>query len=149
MRGRGFYWNNFNLGHFNDGSTRANPFSIPYSELPLPLDPNQSGPNAFSCAGRSGTRGRVRLVVRRALVIAQLAFSIVLVVGAALLLRTLIELNRIDLGFVPDNLLTAQLQLPFSDYPDNDDAIQFYRQLTERLEAAPGVRAAGGRGKLR
>src|SRR5205085_280967 len=54
LRGRGFYWNNFNLGHYNDPTVRANPFSIPYSELPTPLDPNQVGPNAFSCAGRNG-----------------------------------------------------------------------------------------------
>jgi hypothetical protein len=34
LRGRGFYWYNYNLGHYNDGSARANPFTVPYSELP-------------------------------------------------------------------------------------------------------------------
>jgi predicted permease len=91
-----------------------------------------------------GVRGRARLAVRRSLVIAQLAFSVVLVVGAGLLLRSLIELNRIDLGFAPDRVLTAQLQLPPSTYPDDRGVIDFYRQLIERLASIPGVTAAGG-----
>jgi predicted permease len=94
-------------------------------------------------SGRGGGPGRVRRGVRRGLVITQLAFSVVLVVGAGLLLRSLIELNRIDLGFDPDRVLTAQLQLPLTDYPQPSDAIQFYRQLTERLADLPGVTAAG------
>ena len=43
-------------------------------------------------------------------------FSVVLVIGAGLLLRSLIELQRVDLGFNPERVLTAQLQLPASDY---------------------------------
>ena len=95
-------------------------------------------------SGRGGAPGKVRLVVRRGLVVTQLAFSVVLVIGAGLLLRSLIELNRIDLGFDPNGVLTAQLQLPPSDYPDGSRVVDFYRQLTERLEAVPGVTAAGG-----
>ncbi len=49
--------------------------------------------------GQEPERGKVRLAVRRGLVVAQLAFSVVLVIGAGLLVRSLIELNRIDLGF--------------------------------------------------
>ena len=93
--------------------------------------------------GRGAARGRTRVAVRRALVVAQLAFSVVLVVGAALLLRSLIALTRIDLGFNPDRVLTAQLQLPLSDYSEDSSAIDFYRNLTERLEATPGIMAAG------
>lgn len=95
-------------------------------------------------SGRGTVRGRARLAVRRGLVIAQIAFSVVLVVGAGLLMRSLIELNRIDLGFDPRRVLTAQLQLPQSDYPDDRSVIDFYRQLTERLETIAGVTAAGG-----
>jgi predicted permease len=75
--------------------------------------------------------------------VAQLAFSVVLVIGAGLLLRTLIALNRIDLGFNPDRVLTAQVQLTTTDYPDDEDVIGFYRQVIERLESSPGVEAAG------
>lgn len=60
LRGRGFYWHNLHLGHFNDPSVRANPFTPPYSELPIPLEANQMGPNPFSCAGRLGTDCRTQ-----------------------------------------------------------------------------------------
>jgi putative ABC transport system permease protein len=93
--------------------------------------------------GRGDARGRARRAVRRGLVIVQLAFSVVLVVGATLLLRSLIALNRVDLGFDPDRVLTAQLQLPQSDYPDDRSVIDFYRNLTERLRSLAGVTAAG------
>ena len=94
-------------------------------------------------SGRSGAHGKVRHLVRRGLVVAQLAFSVVLVVGAALLLRTLFALNRIDLGFNPDRVLTAQVQLTPADYPNDEDVIGFYRQVLERLENSPGIEAVG------
>jgi predicted permease len=94
-------------------------------------------------SGRGGAQGRVRHVVRRGLVVAQLAFSVVLVVGAGLLLRTLIALNQIDLGFDPDHVLTAQVQLTPTGYPREADVIGFYRHVTERLESVPGVTSAG------
>ena len=66
--------------------------------------------------GRSGTAGS-RQLARRGLVVLQMASSVVLALAAGLLIRSLIELNRIDLGFNPDNVLTAQLQVPATDYP--------------------------------
>jgi predicted permease len=97
----------------------------------------------LNAGGRGASPGKKRLAIRRGLVIAQLAFSVVLVIGAGLLVRSLIALNRIDLGFDPKNVLTAQLQVPASDYPDPEDVVAFYRQLTDRLQTAPGVVAAG------
>jgi predicted permease len=94
--------------------------------------------------GRGGAPGRVRLAVRRALVVTQLAFSVMLVVAAGLLLRSLIELQRIDLGFDDRNVLTAQVQLPATRYADGASIVEFYRQVTERLAQLPGVTAAGG-----
>jgi putative ABC transport system permease protein len=95
-------------------------------------------------SGRGGGPGKVRIAMRRGLVVVQLAFSVVLVVSAGILLRSLIELNRIDLGFDPRNVLTAQLQIPATDYAEAQAVVDFYRQLTERLETLPGVIAAGG-----
>jgi putative ABC transport system permease protein len=95
-------------------------------------------------SGRGSGPGKVRVAMRRGLVVLQLAFSVVLVVSAGILLRSLIELNRIDLGFDPQNVLTAQLQIPATDYADAQAVVDFYRQLTERLETLPGVIAAGG-----
>jgi predicted permease len=95
-------------------------------------------------SGRGGAPGRMRLTVRRGLVVLQLAFSVMLVIAAGLLLRSLIELQRIDLGFDDRNVLTAQVQLPASGYSDGQRIVDFYREVTQRLEQLPGVAAAGG-----
>jgi predicted permease len=76
-------------------------------------------------------------------VVLQLASSVVLALAAGLLIRSLIELNRIDLGFNPANVLTAQLQVPATDYPQPADVVRFHRQAVERVRQIPGVRAAG------
>ena len=93
--------------------------------------------------GRSGTAGRSRQFARRALVVLQLASSVVLALAAGLLIRSLVELNRIDLGFNPANVLTAQLQVPATTYPQMPDVVRFYRQTRERVSQIPGVRAVG------
>lgn len=92
---------------------------------------------------RGTTAHRLRQIVRRGLVAAQLALAVVLVIGAGLLVRTLVALNRVDLGFDPRHVLTAQLQLPPGQYPDAASVNGFYRQLTERLAEQPGIVAAG------
>jgi putative ABC transport system permease protein len=98
---------------------------------------------ALKDGGRTGTAGRSRQLARRALVVVQLASSVVLALAAGLLIRSLIELNRIDLGFNPSNVLTAQLQVPATSYPQLSDVVRFYRQVTEGAAQIPGVRAAG------
>ena len=99
--------------------------------------------NALKDGGRTGTAGRSRQLARRALVVLQLASSVVLALAAGLLIRSLVELNRIDLGFNPSNVLTAQLQVPAIAYPQPDDVVRFYRQATERVAQISGVRAVG------
>jgi putative ABC transport system permease protein len=99
--------------------------------------------NALKDGGRTGTAGRSRQLARRSLVVLQLASSVVLALAAGLLIRSLIELNRIDLGFNPANVLTAQLQVPATAYPQQPDVVGFYRQAIERIAQIPGVRAAG------
>jgi putative ABC transport system permease protein len=93
--------------------------------------------------GGRGTAGHSRQLARRTLVVLQLASSVVLALAAGLLIRSLIELNGIDLGFNPDGVLTAQVQVPATDYPQPTDVVRFHRQLTERLAQTSGVRAAG------
>jgi len=67
----------------------------------------------------------------------------VLVVGAGLLIRSLVELHRVELGFDPRQVLTAQIQLPETDYPQPAEVTAFYRELAARLEKLPAVQAAG------
>ena len=92
---------------------------------------------------RGGTASRSRRMMRRALVASQVAMSVVLVLGAGLLGRSLIALTRIDPGFETANVLTAQLQLPQATYTTPEQMVAFYRDLTSRLAALPGVEGAG------
>src|SRR5262245_29776730 len=85
---------------------------------------------------RSGARAR------GALVIAQVAVTVVLLAGATLILRSFVNLSRVNLGFDPANTLTMQLRLQGSKYGAPESRRQFFRQLIERLEARPGVEAA-------
>jgi putative ABC transport system permease protein len=91
--------------------------------------------------GTSAVGGRQH--VRRGLVVSEVALSVVLVIGAGLLIRSFAELRQIELGFEPENVLTLQLALPLTDYPETPGMVAFYRQLVERVEELPGVHSAG------
>src|SRR4029079_1975850 len=76
-----------------------------------------------------------------ALIVAQVALSLLLLVGAGLFIRTLSNLQRVNLGFNQENLLLFQLQPEQGGYKD-ERLWQFYQQLFARLDNLPGVRAA-------
>jgi predicted permease len=88
--------------------------------------------------GSSGGVGRARM--RNALVIAEVALAVVLVIGAGLLIRSFANLMRVDAGFDRSNLVTFGLVLPGSRYPV-DQRAPFFNRLKARLEALPGVQA--------
>jgi predicted permease len=77
----------------------------------------------------------------KGLIVAQVALSLLLLVGAGLFIRTLYNLQRVNLGFNPDNLLLFRLQPEQGGYKD-ERLVQFYEQLFARLDNLPGVRAA-------
>jgi putative ABC transport system permease protein len=89
----------------------------------------------------SGGRGQV--VVRNGLVVAEVALSVMLLVGATLMMRTLLALQDVDLGIRTDRLLTLRIPLPDQRYPDPARRIVFFRELLERVKAVPGVAAVG------
>ncbi|HSL69475.1 MAG TPA: ABC transporter permease [Longimicrobiales bacterium] len=97
---------------------------------------------AAMAAGGRGGGASVRKRLRHVLVVTQTALSVVLLIGAGLLLRSFLELRRIDLGFDPGHALTFRVSLPSASYPEPLQIAAFYRQLTDRLEAVPGVRSA-------
>jgi putative ABC transport system permease protein len=99
-------------------------------------------------SGRT-TGDRRRQRVRAGLVAWQLALSFVLIIGAALMLRSFANLRSVDAGFKGDHVLTARLNLNFSTYTnaerriDVDRVNAFYRAVEDRLRAGPGVVAIG------
>ena len=95
--------------------------------------------------GKGGT-GRGRL--RGALVVAEVALSLVLLVGAGLLIRTFSNLLSVAPGFDPHNVLTCQLALSGERYDTTEEAAAFYRDALERISALPGVEAAAITNKL-
>src|SRR5207249_905296 len=77
----------------------------------------------------------------KGLIVVQVALSLLLLVGAGLFIRTLYNLERVNLGFNQENLLLFRLQPQQSGYKD-ERLVRFYQQLFARLDNLPGVRAA-------
>ena len=84
----------------------------------------------------------VGLTSRGFLVVGQVALSIVLLIGAALLMESVAHLRRVDPGFNPRNLLTLGISLPLSRYDTDQKKIAFYQALLERVGSSPGVLSA-------
>jgi len=80
--------------------------------------------------------------LRNALVVGEVALSLMLLAGAGLLMRTFVQLQNVDLGLNPDNILVARLPLPRGQYTQAADKQRFFHQLLDRLHALPGVVAA-------
>jgi putative ABC transport system permease protein len=94
---------------------------------------------------REGARGQndhAGRGAREALIVAEVALSLVLLVGAGLLMQSLWRLQGIDPGFQPDRVLSMQMALPTAKYAEGDQ-VPVYEQLYERLEQVPGVDVVG------
>ena len=94
----------------------------------------------------SGSVERQRL--RQALVVGQMALALALLVGAGLLTRSLVNLQRVPLGFETERVLTFQVGLSGARYDSNEKEDEFWNALLGRLRAIPGVVAAGAGGSL-
>lgn len=101
--------------------------------------------------GRSSTEGRRRNRLRNALVIAEVALALVLLVGAGLLMKSFVRLQSVDPGFNPRNVLTMEISLPQSKYPPpanatflgGEKARVFFTEIARRITQLPGVEAIG------
>jgi putative ABC transport system permease protein len=96
---------------------------------------------ALKASGR-GTAGPVGRHTRRALIVAEVAVALVLLVGGGLLLRTFTKLQVVDLGFDPSNVLVGAVVPPAAKYRTAADRTVFYDRILERAAALPGVRTA-------
>ena len=92
--------------------------------------------------GMAGSAGGSRL--RTGLVVGEIALSFVLLIGTGLMIRSFVELHRVDPGFEAEQLLTFELNLPFTRYPDPESQRRFFGEFQERLSNLPGVVAASG-----
>jgi predicted permease len=93
--------------------------------------------------GRGGAGGKRQRRLRDALVIAEVALALVLLVGAGLLMRSFWKLQQADPGFTAERVLTASLSLPGARYREAPKVAAFQEQLLERLAALPDVQVAG------
>jgi putative ABC transport system permease protein len=89
--------------------------------------------------GSGETPGRRRL--QSTLIVAQVAVSVVLLVGAGLLLASFYRLQRVDPGYQADRVLSAEVFTNFSKYPTSESQLAFYERLIERVRSAPGVKS--------
>ena len=93
--------------------------------------------------GGQATVGGHRQRLRSLLVVAEVTLAVVLVIGAALMVKSLAALGRIDLGFRTENMLTMRVSVPQARYDTPEKVVNFYRQLNEKVRAQPGVQSAG------
>ncbi len=92
--------------------------------------------------GRSGSGGAKRSV-RSALVIAEIALALVLLIGAGLLIRSFTKLQNVNPGFNPENLLVMQVALPANQYNEPQKIDNFYQQALQGIQTIAGVQAVG------
>lgn len=93
--------------------------------------------------GRQSSHRPGRPRTRGLLVVAEVALSLLLLIGAGLMIRSFISFQRVNPGFRTDNLLTMKLALPFKKYPKPEQQLAFYQQVIERVKALPGVQEVG------
>jgi predicted permease len=97
--------------------------------------------SALKEGGRSDGASGVR--VRRALIVCEVALSLVLLMGAAVMIRSLLVLRQVDAGFDPRGVLTMRVSLPETRYGTPDKFLSFVQRAVERIRALPGVESAG------
>jgi putative ABC transport system permease protein len=98
--------------------------------------------DALKEGGRTGAGGTKGQRMRSALVIAEVALALVLLVGAGLMMRSFMFLQKTDIGADPSRTLTFRVGLPEAQFPDNEAAPRFFAQLIPKLASLPGVESA-------
>ena len=92
--------------------------------------------------GRSSVGTASRGPLGKALIVSQVALSLVLLIGAGLFLRTLVKLAHVDTGFNKENVLLFGIDPPSVGYKEDTRLVNLYQQIEQRVSAEPGVRAA-------
>lgn len=98
--------------------------------------------------GRHGGAGTRTRFLQSVFVVSEVSLALVLLIGAALLGQSFLRMQRADLGFSAENVLTMRITLPRSKYPDDPQRAAFFTKLMEHLQALPGVSSAGAVSRL-
>jgi predicted permease len=93
-------------------------------------------------SGRGLAGGSRQAVLRKTLVVAEVALSLMLLAGSSVLLRAFLAMQQVDLGTPPERVLTMRVPLPSQQYPDAPRRTAFFQELLQRVNALPGVAAA-------
>jgi putative ABC transport system permease protein len=93
--------------------------------------------------GRAESQGARGRRLRAAFAIAEVAVALVLVIGAGLLVRSFVAMNKVDLGFEPRGILAVRVELPRARYSQDAQITAFFNDLASRLRALPGVQSIG------
>ncbi|HEV2668207.1 MAG TPA: ABC transporter permease, partial [Blastocatellia bacterium] len=93
--------------------------------------------------GGKGSAGAGRRDLSRALVMAEVALAVIVLVGAGLLIRSMNKLLQVDPGFRADHLLSLKIELSRTRYQRDEQVRDFYQRLTQRIHALPGVEQIG------
>ncbi|HSE41200.1 MAG TPA: ADOP family duplicated permease, partial [Acidobacteriota bacterium] len=97
----------------------------------------------LKAAGSRAGSGAGANKFRSAMVVVEMAFALVLLVGAGLLIQTIYRLQNLDLGFRASNVVRLRTELPRSKYDTYEKRVQFYDEVLDRVEGLPGVISAG------
>jgi len=102
--------------------------------------------DALKSGGKGSINSGARL--RRVFVVAEVALSLMLFIGAGLLIKSFWRLTNVNPGFQSDHLLTLHVGLPEQKYTDDAQVVEFFRKLPERLSTLPGVKAVSAVNRL-
>jgi putative ABC transport system permease protein len=144
------YWLNFNF----DGRVFAFALgigaisSVLFGLLPALQSSNPQLVDVLKEGGRGGGGGAKGQRVRNSLVVAEVALALVLLIGAGLMMRSFMHLQKTDIGMDPSRTLTFRVGLPEAQFPDKDAAVRFFEQVIPKLAALPGVEGAGATAAL-
>jgi len=117
--------------------------SILFGLLPAFQASNPRLVDALKEGGRTGAGGVKGQRMRNSLVIAEVALALVLLIGAGLMMRSFMHLQKTDIGADPSRTLTFRVGLPEAQFPENETGARFFEQLMAKLANLPGVETAG------
>jgi predicted permease len=117
--------------------------SVLFGLLPALQSSSPQLVDALKEGGRTGAGGAKGQRMRSSLVIAEVALALVLLIGAGLMMRSFMHLQKTDIGMDPSRTLTFRVGLPEAQFPDTSAAPRFFEQLIPKLAALPGVESAG------